>query len=130
MSPAASVKTLKIDNRDLSGRQDETILAVARQNGIFIPRLCEMEGLSDVGACRMCLVEVKGQNRLLPACVTTIEEGMEVTTSSDRLNRYRKMILELLFTERNHVCSVCVSNGNCELQMLAQKLDITHVHFP
>ncbi len=130
MSPVAAVKTLKIDGRDFSGRQEETILDVARQNGIFIPRLCEMDGLSDVGACRLCLVEIKGQNKLLPACVTAVEEGMEVTTDSERLQSYRRMILELLFTERNHVCSVCVSNGHCELQMLAQRLGITHVHFP
>jgi len=130
MRPVAPVKTLKIDGRDLSGRQEETILDVARQNGIFIPRLCEMDGLSDVGACRMCLVEIKGQNKLLPACVTSVEEGMEVTTDSERLQNYRRMILELLFTERNHVCSVCVSNGHCEMQMLAQRLGITHVHFP
>ena len=130
MRQAAPVKTLKIDGRDLSGRQEETILDVARQNGIFIPRLCEMDGLSDVGACRLCLVEIKGQNKLLPACVTVVEEGMEVTTDSERLQGYRRMILELLFTERNHVCSVCVSNGHCELQMLAQRLGITHVHFP
>ena len=60
----------------------------------------------------------QGQNKLLPACVTMVEEGMEVTTDSERLQNYRRMILELLFTERNHVCSVCVSNGHCELQML------------
>ena len=72
----------------------------------------------------------RAQNKLLPACVTAVEEGMEVTTTSERLNSYRRMILELLFTERNHVCSVCVSNGHCELQTLAQKLGITHVHFP
>ena len=130
MSPASNIKTLKINGRDFSARPEETILDVARQGGIFVPRLCEMEGLSTVGACRMCLVEVKGTNRLLPACVTRVEEGMEVTTDSERLEKYRKMILELLFTERNHICSVCVSNGHCELQSLAQKLDITHVHFP
>ncbi len=130
MSPATNVKTLKIDGRDFSARPEETILQVARQNNIFIPRLCEMEGLSNMGACRLCLVEIKGNNKLLPACVTRVEEGMEVTTNSDRLQSYRKMILELLFTERNHVCSVCVSNGHCEMQFLAQKLEITHVHFP
>src|SRR5256885_15352239 len=89
VSPVATVKTLKINGRDVSGRQEETILDVARQNGIFIPRLCEMDGLSDVGACRLCLVEIKGQNKLLPACVTGVEEGMEVSTDSERLNNYR-----------------------------------------
>jgi bidirectional [NiFe] hydrogenase diaphorase subunit len=130
MSPTAGVKTLKIDGKDFSARPEETILDVARQNKIFIPRLCELDGLSTVGACRLCLVEVKGSNKLMPSCVILVEEGMEITTASERLVNYRKMILELLFTERNHVCSVCVSNGNCELQTLAQKLDITHVRFP
>src|SRR5450755_4863423 len=125
MTAAANVKTLKIDGRDFSAREDETILDVARQNKIFIPRLCELEGLSTVGACRLCLIEVRGSNKLLPSCVTHVEEGMEVTTTSERLNHYRKMIVELLFSERNHVCSVCVSNGHCELQNMAQKLGIT-----
>ncbi len=130
MTVAAGIKTLKIDDRDFSARAQETILDVARQNGIFIPSLCELKGLSEVGACRLCLVEIKGSNRLFPACVTPVEEGMEVTTNSERLQRYRRSILELLFTERNHVCSVCVSNGHCEMQTLAQKLEITHVRFP
>ena len=130
MSPAAGVKTLKIDGRDFSARPDETILDVARQNKIFVPRMCELEGLSTVGACRLCLVEVKGSTKLLPACTTRVEEGMEINTSSDRLQNYRRMIIELLFSERNHICSVCVSNGHCELQSMAQKLGITHIHFP
>jgi len=129
MIRASTIKTFKIDDRDFSARHDETLLNVARQNKIFIPTLCDLQGLSSVGACRLCLVEVKGSNRLLPACCTLVEEGMEVTTNSDRLQRYRRNILELLFTERNHVCSVCVSNGHCELQALAQKLGLTHVHF-
>src|SRR5215467_7766280 len=129
MTPSPNVKTLKINGRDFSARADETILDVARQNNIFIPRLCELEGLSTVGACRLCLVEVKSSSRLLASCVTHVEEGMEVTTTSERLERYRKGIVELLFTERNHICSVCVSNGHCELQTMSQKLDITHVHY-
>ena len=130
MNRAAPIKTLQIDGRDVSARQDETILDVARQNNIFIPTLCDLKGLTTVGACRLCLVELKGTPRLMPSCVTRVEEGMEVTTNSERLRKYRRAILELLFTERNHVCSVCVSNGHCELQSLAQKLEITHVHFP
>src|SRR6476660_6001490 len=130
MTQAVTIKTLRIDGRDVSARQEETILEVARQNNIFIPRLCELEGLSTVGACRLCLVEVKGSNKLLPACVTHVEEGMAVTTTSERLDHYSKMIVELMFTERNHICSVCVSNGHCELQTMAQNLNITHVRFP
>jgi bidirectional [NiFe] hydrogenase diaphorase subunit len=130
MTPAANVKTLKIDDRDFSARPHETILDVVRQSNIFLPTLCELKGLSNVGACRLCLVEVKGSAKLQSACVTLVQEGMEVTTNSERLQKYRRSIIELLLTERNHICSVCVSNGHCELQFLAQKLGITHVNYP
>ncbi len=128
--PVVRVKTLTIDGREFGAREDQTILEVARENNIFIPTLCHLSGLSTVGACRLCMVEIKGVPRLLPACVTRIREGMEVTVNSERLERYRRGILELLFAERNHVCSVCVTNGHCDLQTLALKLGVTHVHFP
>src|SRR5487761_2677169 len=111
MSPGVDVKTLKIDGADISARADQTILEVAREHGIAIPTLCHLDGLSDVGACRLCLIEIKGQNRLLPACVARVEEGMEVTTTSERITKHRRTILELLFAERNHICAVCVANG-------------------
>jgi bidirectional [NiFe] hydrogenase diaphorase subunit len=130
MSATAVVKTLRIDGRDYSAKSDDTILDVARENDIFIPRLCELEGLSTVGACRLCLVEVKGSKKLLPACTTAVDEGMEISTNSERLQGYRKMIVEMLFTEGNHICSVCVSNGHCELQTMAQTLGVTHIHLP
>ena len=79
-----TVKTLKINDRDVSGRADESILEVAQENGIQIPTLCHLEGLSEVGACRLCLVEIKGTNRLMPACATLVQEGMEVVTTVDR----------------------------------------------
>jgi bidirectional [NiFe] hydrogenase diaphorase subunit len=124
------VKTLSIDGREVGAREDQTILEVARENDIFIPTLCDLPGLTAPGACRLCLVEIQGVNRLLPACVTAVNEGMEITVNSERLARYRRSILELLFAERNHVCSVCVVNGHCDLQSLALKLGVTHVHFP
>jgi bidirectional [NiFe] hydrogenase diaphorase subunit len=130
MSIPGRIKTLTIDDRQIGARAEETILDVARENGIFIPTLCNLEGLTPIGACRLCLVEVKGSRRLLPACVTRIEEGMEVTTDSDTISHYRRTILELLFSERNHICSVCVSNGHCELQALAQRLGMSHVRVP
>jgi bidirectional [NiFe] hydrogenase diaphorase subunit len=92
--------------------------------------LCYLEGLSVWGACRLCVVEVNGGDRLLSACSTRVSEGMAVVTNSERLRRYRRMILELLFAERNHVCAVCVSNGHCELQDLAQKCGVDHVRVP
>ncbi|PJF43209.1 MAG: bidirectional hydrogenase complex protein HoxU [Candidatus Thermofonsia Clade 1 bacterium] len=124
------VVTLKINDQEVSGREDETILDVARENGVDIPTLCYLDGLSAVGACRLCLVEVVGVARLLPACVTRVSEGMEVRTHSERLQRYRRMIVELLFSEGNHICSVCVSNGHCELQSMAIKLGLDHIEMP
>lgn len=122
--------TLTIDDQDVGAREDETILEVARENGIEIPTLCHLDGLSDVGACRLCLVEVTGTNKLLPACVTLVQEGIDVRTTSPRLAAYRQMIVELLFAERNHVCSVCVSNGHCDLQDLAVGLGVSHISVP
>ncbi len=130
MSPMDGVKTLLINGTDVSARAEQTILDAARDAGILIPTLCHLDGLSEVSGCRLCLVEVKGSNRLLPACVTLVEESMEVATHSDRLLKYRRMILELFFAERNHVCSVCVSNGACELQDMAQLHGLTHIEFP
>jgi bidirectional [NiFe] hydrogenase diaphorase subunit len=128
--PSSKIKTLKIDGQDVGAHEDETILEVARENNIYIPTLCEIEGISPHGGCRLCLVEVKGIRKLLPACVTHVEEGMEVTTNSPRLQEYRRTILELIFSEGNHICSVCVVNGRCDLQALATKLGMTHVSVP
>ncbi len=122
------VVTLKINDQDVSGREDETILELATENGIFIPTLCHLEGLSDIGACRLCLVEIKGMPKLMPACVIRPQEGMEVYTESERLKKYRRMVIELLFIEGNHICSVCVANGHCELQNLAVSLGIDHIN--
>lgn len=125
-----AVKTLIIDGHHIGAEESETILEAATDAGIDVPTLCHLEGLSDVAACRMCLVEVAGTKKLLPACVTNVTEGMEVKTDTQRLRKYRLMILELLFSERNHVCAVCVSNGHCELQRSAQQHSMTHVRFP
>src|SRR5262245_24003823 len=96
------VKTLTINGKALGAREDQTILEAAREAGFAIPTLCHLEGTSDVGACRLCLVEAGGGGRLLPACVTRVEEGMTVQTETPRLREYRRMIVELLFAERNH----------------------------
>ena len=113
----------------VGAHEDQTVLEAARDAGINIPTLCHLEGVSDIGACRLCLVEVKGSNRLSPACALKVAEGMEVQTRTERLQKYRRMIVELLFAERNHVCAVCVSNGHCELQNLAIELGMDHVRF-
>ena len=124
-----AVKTLIIDGKHVGAEETETILDAAIDAEIQIPTLCHLEGLSNVGACRMCLVEVTGATRLLPSCVTLVSEGMEVKTNTERLRKYRLMILELLFAERNHICSVCVANGHCDLQSLARQQGMVHVRF-
>ncbi len=130
MKKQVQIKTLQIEGHDVSATGEQTILQVALESGIPIPRLCYVEGLSQFGACRLCMVQIKGSNKLQPACVTRVEEGMEVTVYSERLDNYRKLILELLFSERNHICSVCVVNGHCELQSLATRLGIDHISMP
>ncbi len=124
------VVTFKINELDVTGRDDETVLDVARENNIPIPTLCQVNGLTNIGACRLCLVEVTGTTRLLPACTTYVNEGMEIFTDSPRLQQYRRMTVEMLFTEGNHICAVCVANGHCELQNLAIEMGIDHIRLP
>lgn len=123
-------QTLVLDGREVGFAAGETLWQVAQDNGASIPRLCHLEGLKPWGACRLCVVELEGQSKLLPACSTKAQEGMRVLTASARLECYRKGVLELLFSERNHVCAVCVASGHCELQALAQQLGLSHVRFP
>jgi bidirectional [NiFe] hydrogenase diaphorase subunit len=125
----AAVKTLSIDGKLINARGDETILQAAAEAGISIPTLCHLDAVSDVGACRLCLVEVGDPPRLMTACTTQVFEQMAVKTDTERLREYRRMIIELLFAERNHVCAVCVANGNCELQNLAIRVGMDHVRF-
>jgi bidirectional [NiFe] hydrogenase diaphorase subunit len=125
-----TVKTLQIDGHPVSARPDETILELCREHGIPLPTLCFLEGLSEAAACRLCLVEVKGSPRLQSACTLRAEEGMEIFTATERLQRYRRQIVELLFAERNHSCAVCVANGRCELQEVAYSVGMDHVRYP
>lgn len=125
-----SVVTLTIDGTDLAIEEGKTVLDAAKDAGIRIPTLCHLDGVSDVGACRLCLVEVSGINRLLPACVTQATEGMVVNTKTEQLQEYRRMTVEMLFSEGNHVCAVCVANGNCELQDVAIEVGMDHSRFP
>ena len=120
---------LKIDGKDITAQEGKTILEAAKENGIIIPTLCNLEGLTSYGGCRLCLVEVRGSPKLLASCVTMVNNGMEVITNSDKLKEYRKMAVQLLLSERTHICSVCVANGSCELQDLANELGVDHVIF-
>jgi bidirectional [NiFe] hydrogenase diaphorase subunit len=124
-----SVVTLTINGEMVSAQEGQSLLTVLREQGIGIPTLCHLEGLSERGGCRLCLVELEGNPKLQASCVTTVQEGMVVSTHSERLVNYRKMILELLFAERNHICAVCVMNGHCELQYQAAVAGMDHVRY-
>ncbi len=124
-----SQKTVKliIDGKAISVQEGDTILKAARDNDIGIPTMCYLDGLSTVGGCRLCLVEAKDVGKLLPACTTPVSAGMDIITNSERLRNYRKMLVELLLSERTHVCAVCMANGSCELQETATGLGVDHV---
>jgi bidirectional [NiFe] hydrogenase diaphorase subunit len=125
-----TVHTLKINGVDVAGNEGQSILAVARENGIDIPTMCHLDGVSDTGSCRLCVVQVAGSNKLTPACTTLVSEGMEVTTVNDEIAAYRRTIVEMMFLERNHICAICVANNHCELQDLADDLRVDHFVLP
>ena len=124
-----AVVTLTIDGQTIGAEQNLTIFQAASEVGIFIPTLCHLEGVGEAGACRLCIVEITGSNKLVPACVTKVSEGLDIKTNTDKLKEYRKIILEMLFAERNHVCAICVANKHCELQDLAATIGIDHVRY-
>jgi len=122
--------TAIVDGRPVKGTKGATILELCRANDIYIPTLCHLDGLSGNGGCRMCLVDVEGQRRPVPACMTLAAEGMKIVTNSPQLTSYRRMVLELLLSERNHFCFFCEKSGDCELQSLCYEFGIDHPRFP
>lgn len=123
--------TLTIDGRQCAGQEGQTILQIAEANGISIPTLCYLKHLSPWGGCRMCIVEMVGSPKVVPACSTPARDGEQVNTQSDYLKKLRRHTLELLFSERNHICPFCVMNkGDCELQQQGYRHGIEAIRFP
>ncbi|MBP5746717.1 MAG: formate dehydrogenase subunit alpha [Lachnospiraceae bacterium] len=117
---------ITINGTDYEVKKDATILDVAKDNGIYVPTLCYLEGVSDIGSCRLCVVEVQGYDNLLPACRTKVKDGMIINTESERLTDYRKDMLKLILSNHNQDCMSCPANGTCELQSLCNRYDIRH----
>ena len=115
---------LKFNGKEVEAREGATILEAARANGVLIPTLCHFPGLNEVGACRICVVEVKGAERLVAACNTKAAEGMEIETASKRVLDARKANLRLILSEHDGKCPTCPRNGNCALQTLAANMGI------
>jgi predicted molibdopterin-dependent oxidoreductase YjgC len=117
--------TVTINGRKATVPENATILAAARHAGVMIPTLCHHPDLSDVGACRLCVVSVERVKGLQPACTTPVVEGMVIDTESDEARETRKFVLEMLLTDHPNDCMTCEVNGECELQDLVYDYGVT-----
>ena len=113
-----------INGIPMEAEEGTTILSAAKTAGIRIPTLCYLEGINEIGSCRMCLVEEEWEDRLFTACNTTVKEGMKLLTDSPRVVEARRMVLDLLLSNHNVSCFSCPSNGRCELQDLCYEYGI------
>jgi iron-only hydrogenase group A len=120
---------LKIDGIDISVPKGTTILQAAKELKIDIPTLCFMQGIHEPGSCRICIVEVEGWRGLHPACVTKVDEGIVVKTSSKLVRETRKDILELILANHNRECLSCARNQKCELQKLSEDFGVNSVYY-
>lgn len=117
-----------IDGVAVRGRPGQTILEAAQDNGKYIPRLCYMKGLVPHGSCRICTVLVNGRPQA--ACTTPIAPGILVESDTERMNKLRANLVDMLFVEGNHFCMFCEKSGNCELQALAYRFGIRAPKYP
>jgi len=116
--------SIRIDGIDIAAKKGITILEAAREAGINIPSLCYFKGINDIGACRVCVVEIEGNEKLSASCNTIIEDGMVIHTNSPRVRSARKINTQLMLSKHNCYCPTCVRSGNCSLQTLAKDLNI------
>jgi len=121
--------TIEVNGKKLVAKPGEMLLSVLRRNGIQVPTLCNLEGLSPTGACRLCVVEVEGQRGLVPSCAFPVSDGMKIKTHSPRAVMARKTIIELLLANHPDDCNYCVRNGTCELQNMAHELGVRERKF-
>ncbi len=117
-----------IDGTECMAEKGTYLVDAAKENGIFIPTLCNYPGIKPKGSCRVCTVKING--RLMTACTTPVTEGMGVENHSSELDELRKQIIELFFVEGNHFCPSCEKGGGCELQALAYRYKIMAPRYP
>ena len=120
---------ITIDTRKIQVPKNYTVLEAARYANIDIPTLCFLKDINEIGACRMCVVEIKGARSLQAACVYPVSEGLEIYTQTPRVREARKVTLELILSNHEKKCLTCVRSRNCELQKLAEDLNIKDVRF-
>ena len=117
-----------IDGKECAAEQGMYILGAAQKNGIYIPSLCNIDGVVPRGSCRICTVKVNG--KLMAACSTPVIEGMTIENDTEELRNIRVQILEVLFVEGNHFCPSCEKSGNCELQALGYRFNMMAPRYP
>ena len=120
---------LTIDGKQISVEENTTIMEAAKQNGIPIPKLCYLKGINEIAACRVCVVEVEGNDRLITSCNNVAREGMVIHTNSPRVRRDRKTNVELILSQHDCQCVTCARSGNCSLQTIANDLNIIDIPF-
>lgn len=116
--------SLKIDNREISVEAGTTIMEAASKLGIDIPKLCFLKDVNEIGACRICVVEVEGKDKLVTSCNTAVEEGMSVFTNSAKVRHHRRTLIKLILSQHNGDCSSCSRNQNCSLQTISRELNV------
>ena len=121
--------TLTIDDQEVKVPEGTTILQAAKQAGIDIPTLCFLKDINEVGDCRMCIVEVEGRRGFATSCIQKVEEGMVVHTHTPNVLEARHVILDLIISNHKVDCLTCTRSGNCELQQLARKFNVTQIEF-
>ena len=122
--------TIELDGRKLRVPEGTTILEAAQSANIPIPHLCYLKDINEIAACRMCMVEVEGTERLQPACNTRVTEGMVIRSNTPKVRQARRTNLRLILSQHNSNCTVCIRSGNCELQKLSHDLNIHYQPYP
>ena len=118
----ADIINFTIDGKECVAEKGALILQAAKENDIYIPTLCNYEGVKPQGSCRICTIKTNGQ--FATACTTPVADGMEIENNTEEINDLRKSIIELLFVEGNHFCPACEMSGDCELQALAYRFQM------
>ena len=121
---------ITINGHPMTVKGGTTIMEAATQLGIPIPHLCYLKDINEIGACRMCMVEVEGTDRLVTSCNTGVVEGMAIHTNTPKVREARKTNLRLILSQHNSTCTTCIRSGNCELQRLAHDLNIHYQPYP
>ena len=118
-----------IDGKHVSAEENITIMEAAERNGIPIPKLCYLKGINEIAACRVCVVELEGKEKLITSCNNVVKDGMVIYTNSPKVRNHRRNTVQLLLSQHDNRCVVCPRNGNCQLQQVACDLNILDIPF-